>query len=157
MNLVAHCTVRTFLLTLHIAVELKQSPNVLKVVVIYRPPSSPFGTFLEELIKLFEETCLGDKHMIIIGDINVHYENHSDNSNIQYKELLYAFGLEQHVKYPTHNKGHILDHVISRPSDILSVSNVTIGSQMSDHFTVLFDISLKKNLPFRKHLYHIEK
>ena len=80
----------------------------------------------------------------MVGDFNIHFENDSDTSNRQYKELLSEFGLKQHVRDATHCKGHILDHVIAPSSETLAVSNVHLGTQMSDHSTVLCDISIKK-------------
>ena len=127
----------------HCVVELKHT-TVLKFVVIYRPPSSSFACFISELTNLFEEMCLGDQNTIVTGDLNIHFEKDLDTHNRQYKELLHALGLKQYVMDPTHCKGHILDHIISRPSDAVSISNVHFGAQLSDHFTILSDILLKK-------------
>ena len=82
---------------------------------------------------------------MVVGDFDIHFENDSDTANKQYKELLHAFALIQHVRESTHCTGHILDHVIAPSSETIVVSNVHLGSQMSDHFTVLCDISIKKS------------
>ena len=111
----------------HYVVELKHS-TALKLVVIYRPPSSSFPCFIQELTKLFEDMCLGNQNTVIAGDLNIHFEIDLDTSNRQYKDLLHAFGLEQHVTQATHCRGHTLDHIISPSSENLTVSNVHLGA-----------------------------
>ena len=113
-------------------------------MVIYRPPSSPITLFIQELTKLFEDACLGDHNTIVAGDMNIHFENDSDTHNKQYKELLQAFDLKQYVANPTHLKGHILDHIIAKSSGAITVSSVHLGANISDHSTVLCDISFSK-------------
>ena len=73
--------------------ELKHA-TALKIVVIYRPPSTSITLFIQELTKLWEETCLGDQNTVLVGDFNIHFENDSDIANRQYKELLHAFALK---------------------------------------------------------------
>ena len=58
--------------------------------------------------------------------------------------------LEQHVKAPTHEKGHILDLVITRKSEESFVSNLYVDTKISDHFSVLFKVGIQKPPPIRK-------
>ncbi len=57
--------------------------------------------------------------------------------------IIENFGLSQHVKEPTHNKGHIFDLVISKG---LNISNVMVlDVALLDHFCVLFDMTVILN------------
>lgn len=54
--------------------------------------------------------------------------------------LLDCFSLNQHVKKPTHGKGHILDLVLTSG---LCVGNVNMADfALSDHKAVLFEVPL---------------
>ena len=67
-----------------------------------------------------------------MGDLNVHLENPDDIHAKQFTELLTSFGLTQHVDSPTHNKGGILDLLITR-SDC-AVENLRVDPPIiSDH------------------------
>ena len=73
--------------------------------------------------------------MIIVGDINVHLENPDDIHAEQFTELLTSFGLTQHVDSPTHNKGEILDLLITL-SDC-AVENLRVDPPIiSDHSVI---------------------
>lgn len=47
--------------------------------------------------------------MILIGDIKIHVDNRIHTVN--FMETLDCFNLIQHINFPTHSKGHILDLV----------------------------------------------
>ena len=66
---------------------------------------------------------------------------------MRFAGTLTAFNLVQHVTEATHESGHLLDLVISRPNDF--VSNIIIGEYFSDHKTILFDLKSGK-LPIIK-------
>ena len=74
---------------------------------------------------------------------------------MRFAETLTAFNLVQHVTEATHESGHLLDLVISRPNDF--VSNIIIGKYFSDHKTILFDLKsgklpiIKKSVSSRKY------
>ena len=119
-----------------------EGPNLqkIRVVVIYRPPSSPKPEFLNE----FEEflTSLNGKsgHPLILGDFNIHTEDESDKTARDFEELLLDERWEQHVEDPTHEKGATLDLVISRDDECSPpLSNIEISrSTISDHYAVTF-------------------
>ena len=45
-------------------------------------------------------------NVIILGDINMHIHDPSNQDALVLQDSLNAFDLTQHVKIPTHNKGH---------------------------------------------------
>lgn len=60
----------------------------------------------------------------------------------------------QHVKTPTHNRGHLLDLVITRNSDAV-ISNVSSSSQLpSDHVVITGRISVLRPKPTRIFVNH---
>ena len=64
--------------------------------------------------------------------------------------MLNSFDLVQHVDEPTHVNGHILDHVITRSESKDLVNKVHVDTQISDHFTIIFNLALEKPAPIRK-------
>ena len=110
---------------------------------IKRPPSSSNSTFQAEFTELLENSCLGGCPIVICGDLNIHWDCQSNSLTKKYSELLYSFGLDQHVKRSTHQCGHILDHIITRQSDNLSSSVPVVVNLVTDHRLVFFDIQAK--------------
>ena len=55
--------------------------------------------------------------LIILGDFNLRVKNPGCNDARQFKDLIVAACLVQHVRVSTHDKGHTLDLVITRASD----------------------------------------
>uniref|UniRef100_A0A1X7SPP3 Endonuclease/exonuclease/phosphatase domain-containing protein n=1 Tax=Amphimedon queenslandica TaxID=400682 RepID=A0A1X7SPP3_AMPQE len=89
--------------------------------------------------------CLGH-HVIILGDFNapdICWSTlcGSTSPSNALCDFIVANGLDQHVSFPTHNCGHILDLVLSSSPDI--VQNLCCLSSpllSSDHFPITFDL-----------------
>ena len=69
-----------------------------------------------------------------------------DSNAKELSALLDTFGLFQHVKGPTHTRGHTLDLVISKGVNISSVDVKDLA--LSDHFCVFFDLQIIPNVQF---------
>ena len=67
-----------------------------------------------------------------------------DSNAKELSALLDTFGLLQHVKGPTHTRGHTLDLVISKGVNISSV--VVKDLALSDNFCVFFDLQIIPNV-----------
>ena len=79
------------------------------------------------LSSLLEEVVVCSEELLIIGDFNFHMEDTADICAAQFGSLLELFNLKQHVTFPTHRSGHILDLVISRKdAEALKVNFLTI-------------------------------
>ena len=100
----------------------------LRLVTIYRPPSSRKPTFLAEFSTLIETLSSAGGHLLIVGDFNL-------DGYPKLNDITAAAGLVQHVRHPTHTAGGILDLVISRATDQL-VADTWVGGLLSDHFVV---------------------
>ena len=87
----------------------------LRAIVVYRLPGGvSVGVFLEEFSVLLQEAVIRPEELLICGDFNFHMDNKADWNATRFGELLDLFNLKQHVCVPTHERGHILDLVITR-------------------------------------------
>lgn len=109
------------------------------IVFIYRPPK-PNSLFFNELSELLTSVSSVCSSMILTGDINIHVDNFNNNLTVEFMEVLDCFNMTQHVKFPTHNKGHTLDLVCSVGVDIdqLDSSDLCI----SDHKLLTFNLNI---------------
>ena len=71
-------------------------------------------------------------------------DNTSNNYANQFKDLLSAHGLIQHITAPTHRYCHCLDLVITRENTSPLISNITVHPGLSDHYAIITDMNLKK-------------
>ena len=71
---------------------------------------SEFSLYLESII-------YPNGRLIIVGDFDIHVDDHDDDDLRKLLDLLYSLGMTQHVTYPTHDKGHILDLIITITKD----------------------------------------
>ena len=140
-----------------------RSPRVsstLRLFVIYRPPSSsrnsqPFATFLTEFRELVE--CVGTKSgIIIVGDFKVRYGDDSDPHARALRDVLSDANLRQNVTDATHNRGNVLDLVITASSSSL-VTGVPVDNLVTDHFAVICDLATTKPRPPRKTIVDVRR
>ena len=87
--------------------------------------------------------CVIPSEILILGDFNIHLDTPGNSNALRVINILKDFNLVQHVLESTHENGHLLDLIISRPTDF--VSNVAVGEFSSDHRLVTFSIKVKKD------------
>ena len=58
--------------------------------------------------------------------------------------LLLNFNLNQHISFPTHDSGHILDFIITNASSKLAIYPNLIDICISDYKTVYIDLDIQK-------------
>ena len=114
-----------------------QDNSGLLLCVLYRPPRqgrSSFDFLAEELDNLLQRH--GCKNILIVGDLNFHLEQQA------YENLVSVQGLVNHVTFPTHERGGLLDPVLSDlpEANIRCQQLDKVGS--SDHHAVLTHIHL---------------
>ncbi|XP_068675378.1 uncharacterized protein [Montipora foliosa] len=81
---------------------------------------------------------------MITGDFNLHLDDKSDPTCINFLQLLESFNLRQHVREPTHRSGHTLDLIITREDEkIIGPVSVT-ESIISDRNIVNCSLNLLK-------------
>ena len=96
----------------------------------------------EQFLSLLEPILLCKEPLVITGDFNIHVDIPSES--IQFSELLLSLSLIQHVNQPTHEKGHILDLIITRSADNIILSDPAPVHLFSDHFSISCNLSLSK-------------
>ena len=73
---------------------------------------------------------------------NIHLDNPAEHLSSQFLSLLSSFNLTQHVDFPTHEKNHILDLVITSTDSSLAPSLSSTHCSPSDHFPVFTKLSM---------------
>ena len=113
------------------------------IVVIYRPPSVSFVTFLLEFERLLLALSDMTHPWIIAGDFNIKITDDTNHNTISFGNLIsdYNCGLGL-PNQPTHSGGNTLDFAVfsedmSSRCSSLSVDN---NESPSDHFPVLFKV-----------------
>ncbi|KZR98900.1 Uncharacterized protein APZ42_005466, partial [Daphnia magna] len=76
----------------------------IRLLSIYRPPDSNIIEFLEEFESLLAASNTSKESLCITGDFNLHVKNPNPREE-DFLELIESYGLVQHVKKPTHEKG----------------------------------------------------
>ncbi len=109
------------------------------IVTVYRPPKAN-KDFLPEFAELLSYLCLKFERTLIQGDFNIHMDKKDSALTKDFLSLLECFELNQFVDCFTHNKGHILDLVISSGSLVSQLSTFDLG--LSDHLAIFFDLYL---------------
>ena len=123
---------------------ITSSNSSLKLFVVYRPLSSSMFTFITEFEFLLKFHFSVNIDLIFVGDFSIHIDDLNDVNSIHFLKLLNTFNLCQHVSFPTHNSGHVLDLVITNASSNLVTCQFLLDTYISDHKTVCVDINLPK-------------
>ena len=118
--------------------------NISCVATIYRPPpkakSPNVPVFLKEFADLLEDLTLTSGQLLLVGDLNFHFDNPTSAHTKPIIDLLTATNHQQHVNLATHQKGHILDVIITR-RDELPIADITCDESVnSDHSAVIFTV-----------------
>src|SRR6218665_3774003 len=99
------------------SITLKLPNSLLTIFNVYRPPkSSPYSSpQLSSYKNSPPSIAVTTPHeFILTGDFNIHVDDHSDSFAREFLALLSSTNLTQHVSnFPTHNKDHTLDLVIT--------------------------------------------
>jgi hypothetical protein len=120
----------------------------IRLVVVYFPPpsdvnKSTVALFMSEFSTYLETLAISSGRLIITGDFNFHMESTSDPVSVRFKELLESASLSQHVTSPTHTSGHMLDLIMSRPSDKV-VCSTSVSSLISDHHAIHSKLNINR-------------
>ena len=99
--------------------------------------------YMADFSTLLEHHSTSSAKTVMLGDFNIHVDCLEKNDAALFIDLLQSADLQQHVHCPTHTSGHTLDLVIS-DSDNTVVTDVRSGSFISDHESVLFELTHPK-------------
>jgi len=139
----------SFLSFEHLEATLSTGNDSLRLICIYRPPASSrhsvsTGQFLTDFSKYIDSKALSSGKLVTVGDFNFHMDNKTDRDTIKFIDTLDSLNLSQHVIEPTHEKGHILDIVLTR-SDDCPFHNLTVSPpSLSDHSPITITVPIHK-------------
>ena len=74
--------------------------------------------------------------MIVLGDFNIHINDENDNEAGIFVDTMIALGFNQHMSFPTHRAGKILDLVFTETYNSIEVMSCRPGAILSDHTAV---------------------
>ena len=97
----------------HLELELRATKYFVRLIVLYRPPSSDVSLFIDEFASYLAHIVMASGYLLIVGDFNFHVDS-QNNAGRRFTGLLHSFNLRQHVNDSTHKNGHTLDLVITR-------------------------------------------
>ena len=92
--------------------------------------------FLEDLTEFLADITSQYKDLVIVGDFNIHVNSKNDPNGVRLRDTLTAFGLLQHVNFPTHKHGNTLDLLITENSANIIIDSCSPGYFLSDHRAV---------------------
>jgi len=120
---------------------IKTTNKSLIFLIIYRPPTFPYVSFVDYLQDLILEAQQVVSNIFVVGDVNIRVDVDQDPASKVLTRMLDELGYTQIVKFPTHNLAHTLDLIITDAThlveDIFSTSHVS-----SDHRVVVCKIRI---------------
>ena len=116
--------------------------------VYHPPPSEKHNQTNQQFIDEFTDTLVPvlakEKNVFVLGDFNIHVNDLDDPDGNLMQDWLTAFGLENHVSFPTHKNGKTLDLVLSKYKQQLAVLSAEPGISVSDHTEVVVYVDVVK-------------
>lgn len=122
--------------------------NVVRIILIYRPPCSKknkftVSQFFAEFSTLIEDTLICSHRTLLLGNFNFHIDNNEDLNGSKFVDILTSCSLYQHIDTCTHISNHILDLIITRECDLNFISSFELlHSTISDHACILCKFKL---------------
>ena len=90
--------------------------------------------------------------LLVAGDFNIHMDDPSCIKAQAMMDLLHTHNLDQHVHEPTHKHGHTLDLLITRATENITQDIRVFDPDISDHYSVIFSLPMKKSIPGHKEI-----
>ena len=137
----------------HVQVCFQSTPHPITFSCVYRPPPSSTkklttSMFLSEFDQLLDHYSLLPGNLIVLGDINVHYDNPDSYDTKHICSSLSHHNMTQHISEPTQQAGHILDWIMSRQhanpatGNSLILSTSLTSALPSDHSAILCSLDI---------------
>ena len=123
-----------------VTIPLKNN-NKMTLITVYRLQFVPVAEFIEEFEELLEKYTVLSDDFVIAGDVNLHMETEESPAQ-KFKDMLERFDLTQHVKGPTHVRGHTIDVIIS-PNRESYINDINLRRlDLSHHFLIEFEVKV---------------
>ena len=113
----------------HAIWKVETHGNSVTCIVIYRPPYSSTNQetvtkFLDKFTEWLANILGSFNNMIVLGDFNVHINDENDNEAGIFEETITSLSFNQHVTFPTHQQGNILDLVFTETCNSIKSGHV---------------------------------
>ena len=123
----------------HMEVLMRTSNDCIRLSVMYRPPSNSVADFMEDFLDFIDHHTTTSGRLLVVGDLNLHLDNEKDRNASAFRDLMHSLNLYQHVHEPTHDRGHILDVVVTSTDDSSLIEGLSVlPFARSDHHLLSF-------------------
>ena len=117
------------------------------ILGIYHPPASTQHktsnpNFIDNLTQLLTTIGSENRNILLLGDLNLHIDNQEDPDADQLISTMEAFGLKQHIEFPTNQLGHNLDLIATESTTNLTCALIP-RPYLSDHRMVIIETNSK--------------
>ena len=114
------------------------------VIVMCKPPSSCFGTLLDDVSNVLLIAAAHPKETIVCGDFSTIYKYSTCTDAINQEDLRDTSGFVQHVSSATHERCNMLDLIITAKTfDLLSIP-VSTTTLLIDHYVLECGLNVVK-------------
>ena len=126
--------------------QIQQNNKKINLLGCYRPPNGSVNVFHDKLAGKLQN-YLDLQNLIILGDFDIHINNINDEDAAQFLQTMNSLGMDQLVKYPTHDSGNILDHIyiktVNRDIKAIDCCNKDV---VSDHQLIVMTINVSTKM-----------
>ena len=81
---------------------------------------------------MIEKTVTSSSELITLGDFNVKADVKNSSDAMSLGDFLEIFNLQNHISFPTHDKGHTLDLILADVNNKV-LRGISQGDFISDH------------------------
>ena len=112
---------------------------------IYHPPDPNRDMiFTDQLMDELSDLLLRHRNVIVLGDLNIHYNDLTDPSAIYLSDAMKSLNMDQYVKSATHRLGNTLDLVFISNNSQLKIIQTAVTDMLSDHRLVLCQLNVNR-------------
>ena len=113
---------------------------------IYHPPKMQGmnSIFIDQLADELVLLQAENQNIIVIGDFNIHINDHSDADANYLIDAMSALGFDQLVSKATHRLGNTLDLIFTSTSSNIKMNTVLVSDLLSDHRLVVAQLNVGK-------------
>ena len=125
-------------------------------VIMYRP-GQICSLFIEELDSFLSETLSKFDSLVLAGDLNIHFDQLSNNLCYQSFNLLQSYALNREVFEATHIGGGSLDQIFTLSLNNTLKCSVSVdnsGLLESDHYPVYCTLTLNFEKKYHKEIHY---
>jgi hypothetical protein len=108
--------------------------------------STGSSLLFDELSAMLEALATSSDPLIVTGDVNNRLDRPDDPNCKRFNELIESFGLDNRVTEPTHDRGGLLDVLLTR-SDLSPPTTTLIETGLSDHLLIKWSTDLRVKPP----------